>query len=144
MSYIDPTVTDFKTYFNRDFPYNADINLGVTDGDISKAMSQCVLVIPQELFPSQEFYTTGFLYLSAHYLVENMSSATQGMSGRYEWAVASKSVGSVSVSFSIPENLVKNPLYSMYSKTNYGTKYLELIFPFLTGPMFSVQGRTHA
>lgn len=143
MAYTNPTVSDFKTYFARDFPYNTDVTLGITDTDIQKAIDACALVIPQELFDSQDFYTMCFLYLTAHTLVESISTSSQGLSGKYEWAVASKGAGNVSVGFSVPENLVSNPQYSMLTKTTYGARYFELVYPYIVGPTFAVEGFTH-
>ena len=40
---IQPTVTDFKNYFNRDFPYgNVDLST-VQDNDITKALAEAAM-----------------------------------------------------------------------------------------------------
>lgn len=143
MAYVNPTVANFKAYFQRDFPYNADASLGVTDFDIQKAIDACALVIPQDLFYSQSFYTMCFLYLTAHLMVLSISTSSQGLSGKYEWAIASKSAGNVSIGLSIPEDLVKNPQFAMLTKTTYGATYFEYIYPYIIGPTFVVQGITH-
>lgn len=150
MSYTNPTVADFKAQFVRDFPYQpalptpVDLNKYIQDSDITSALNLTAFTINEGLFDSQEFYTYCFLLLSAHYLVEAIKAGGAGMSGIYEWAVASKAVGSVSISFSIPENILKVPFWSMLTKDNYGARYLELILPLLTGPMFVACGGTQA
>lgn len=140
MAYIDPSVNDFKAYFNRDFPYsNVDLTT-VNDADITKALNQQQNVINQSLFPTQNIYATGALLLSAHYLVTNLRASSQGIAGKYDWLTNSKSVSSVSSASSIPERLLENPEFSFLCGTNYGTQYLMIILPLLTGQMFSVYG----
>jgi hypothetical protein len=142
MAYNNPTIPDFKNYFTRDFPYGTDPNTSVLDADIGKAYSQVNFAINPALFTNQENYTLGYLWLAAHWLVIDLRAASQGISGQYEWLTTSKSVGSVSESFQIPQRILDNPLFSGYSKTNYGAKYLQLLLPALTGNMFIACGRT--
>lgn len=140
--YFAPTIGDFKAYWTRDFPYSADPNEGVTDTDINKAYGQTAFNINPGLFATQEQYTLGYLLLAAHYLVTDLRMASQGLSGQYNWAEQSKSVGSVSQSFAIPPKLMENPYFMMLSRTNYGAKYLELIMPQLAGAFGIAYGRT--
>ncbi len=142
--YTDPTVADFKNYFDRDFPYSDDIALGVTDNDITKAQDQTRLIINPDLFCKQEEYTYGFELLSAHLLVLNIRQSSQGLSGQFEWVQSSKSVGSVSEGLSIPPRILENPDFAILAKTNYGAQYLFFILPRIAGQMFTVLGRTHA
>ena len=144
MSFTNPSVTDFKDYFVRDFPYGADIDEHVVDADISKAIDQALCQINENLFCSQTEYNTGFLNLVAHYLVMNIQASSQGLSGRFEWATTSKSVGSVSIGSAIPESITANPQYAWLSTTNYGLNYLMIIMPRLYGNMFISEGRTQA
>lgn len=142
MGYQNPTVDDFKAYFTRDFPYNADPNLGVTDSDIAKAFGQTNMAINPVLFSTQGNYTIGYQLLAAHYLVTDLRMSSQGLSGQYAWMETSKSVGSVSQGFSIPPYILENPFFAMLSRTNYGAKYLELIIPLLYGAVGVVPGST--
>jgi hypothetical protein len=142
--YTNPTVTDFKNYFVRDFPYGTNIEDNILDQDIQNALDIVALTINSGIMPTQEFYTTCFLYLAAHNMVESIKASTQGTSGIYEWLVASKAVGSISVSSAIPQYILNNPQFSMLTRTTYGARYMELIFPYLVGQMFTVCGRTHA
>ena len=142
MTYVNPTVSDFQNYFVRDFPYGIDPNIAVLNSDISKAFGQTNININQALFSSQDSYNIGYLLLSAHYLVVDLRMSSQGINGQYSFLEQSKSVGSVSQSFSIPQRILDNPYLSMLTKTNYGAKYLELILPQLCGQIFNVYGRT--
>ena len=45
-------------------------------------------------------------------------------------------------SFDIPQRVKDNPEFAMIAKTRYGAKYLSLIFPLLSGQMFTVHGVT--
>lgn len=80
--------------------------------------------------------------LSAHYLVMNLRSSSQGINGQYNFLQVSKGVGSVNESFSIPERITNNPYFSMLTKTNYGQAYLQLLLPQLTGQIYVVAGTT--
>lgn len=144
MTYLNPTIQDFKDYFSRDFPYGSDIQTSVTDADIAKAYGQVNFGINPSFFTKQEFYTLGYLWLAAHWLVVDLRASSQGVSGRYNWLEASKSVGNVATSYSIPQRILDNPTFSMYSQTTYGAKYLQLLLPYLNGVMFIVQGHTSA
>lgn len=141
MAFVDPTVTDFKNFFTRDFPYGSD-TAHVMDSDITRALSTAGTDFPSELWSTQTSYTTGFLLLTAHWLVMNLRASSQGISGQYAWLQNSKSVGNVSEAFSIPQRILDNPVLAMYSKTNYGAQYLQLILPQLAGNIFSSFGGT--
>jgi hypothetical protein len=140
--YLFPSIPDFKAYFSRDFPYSDDPKSGVTDADISKAYGQARQNLNESLFANQEMFSQGFLLIAAHYLVIDLRMASQGINGQFSWIESSKSVGSVSQSFSVPDSIMRNPYLAMLSKTNYGAKYLELILPQLYGNVSIAYGRT--
>lgn len=142
MGYLNPSVDDFKTYYYRDFPYGTDPETSVLDQDIAKSYGQVNFAINPGLFSNQENYTLGYLLLAAHWLVIDLRMASQGIAGKYSWLTTSKSVGSVSESFQIPQRILDNPELAQLSQTNYGAKYLQLLLPNLTGQMFNVFGRT--
>ena len=142
MAYVNPTITDFKEYFFRDFPYGTDINTSVTDQDIANAMNMTSLHINKGLFSGQDFYSLGYLLLSAHYLVMNLRTSSQGINGQFAFLEQSKSVGSVNQSFAIPQRVLDNPDWSILMKTNYGAQYLQLLIPQLCGQTFVVAGST--
>lgn len=140
--YNAPTIENFKTYFFRDFPYGSDPATGVTDQDIAKAYGQTNVNINQGLFSSQEDFNIGYLLLAAHWLCVDLRMASQGVGGNYSWVTTSKSVGSVSEGYQVPQRILDNPEFAMLAQTNYGAKYLQLLLPRLTGQMFNVRGST--
>lgn len=138
--YTNPTVADFQAYFNRDFPYgNADLTT-VQDADINKALDQQQNIINQSLFWNQNVYTQGALLLAAHFLVLNLRASSQGIAGKFEWLQNAKSSGSISVGISIPDRLLENPEFAVLVSTTYGTQFLYIVLPLLTGQMYSVFG----
>lgn len=140
--YNRPTITDFKNFFFRDFPFGIDPAINVIDQDVSRAMVEADVVINDDLFIDQNEFSLGFEYLTAHYLVNNLRSSSQGIAGRFEFLTSSKSVGSVSVGSSIPDSILANPMYSFYTSTNYGMSYLMLVYPRLTAQIYTVKGAT--
>ena len=138
------TVDAFKGWFSRDFPYSASGDLsGITDQDILKAFAEASMNFNSSLFGTCEEQKLGFLYLAAHYLVIDIQNSTQGLNGKYEGVMASKSVGSVSVGYQIPDWVMAHPIYSLLSQSKYGMKYLSLIIPLLVGNIAAVRGATH-
>lgn len=142
MAYLHPTIPDFKAYFARDFPYTDNPTTGVTDADINKAYGQTNFNINPNLFISQANFQIAYLLLAAHYLVTDLRMSSQGLNGQYNWIETSKSVGSVSQSFAVPQKIQDNPYFAQLARTNYGAKYLELIMPLLAGQVGFVAGRT--
>jgi hypothetical protein len=142
MAFNNPTITDFKSFFVRDFSYGADPNTSIIDQDIANAYAETNVNFNPALWADQENYTLGYLLLSAHYLQININSSSQGISGQFSWNTTSKSVGSVSQASQIPQRILDNPLYAWLTKTNYGTRYLMLLLPQLTGQMFTAYGST--
>lgn len=140
--FSNPSVADFQSYFFRDFPYGTDMNTQVLDQDITSAFTSTNVNINPSLFSDQGTYTLGYLLLSAHYLVMNLRQSSQGMNGQYNFLQASKGVGSVSESFSIPERVLANPYWGMLTKTNYGAMYLQLLLPQLAGQIYNAYGTT--
>lgn len=141
MPYSNPSIADFKGYFNRDFPYGNTFEQ-VMDDDITKGLADAGTFINQTLFSSQSNYTVAYLLLAAHNLVLNLRASSQGITGQYNFLQNSKGAASVSESFAIPQRILDDPMFSMLTKTNYGAKYLFQILPLLSGQMFVVAGRT--
>lgn len=142
MSYSAPDIPAFKAQFNRDFPYSSDMEVGVTDQDIANAYGAVNVNINQGLADTQQTYTQHYLYLAAHYLVLNLRASSQGIQGQYNWIQNSKSVQGVSEGFSIPQRMLDNPAFAQLTKTNYGARYFEMIYPLLAGGLFIARGRT--
>ena len=135
-------MNDFKNFFVRDFPFGDDPDEDVLDVDISKAQVEAKFNFNDGLFSSQEFFDLGFNYLTAHYLVMDLRASSQGIAGQWSWNQTGRSVGSVSESIQIPQQILDNPNYSFLTKTNYGAKFLSLILPQLIGQVFVVCGST--
>lgn len=142
MAFVKPTIQEFKDYFFRDFPYGTDPLTSVLDQDITNAFAEAGVNFSECLWSDQANYTIGYLLLSAHYLVINLRSSSQGISGQFSWNQASKAVGSVSESFAIPQRILDNPMFALLSKTNYGARYLMLILPQMAGQIFNAFGST--
>ena len=142
MAFTTPSVADFKAYFTRDFPYGIDPNTSVQDTDIAKAYQLANVngQALQSLFGDQGSFTTGYLYLSAHFLVMNLRASSQGINGQFAFLEQNKGVDSVNTSFAIPPRILENPFWSMLMKTNYGAQFMQLILPSLAGQMFTVPG----
>jgi hypothetical protein len=142
VAYTYPTVTDFKAYYVRNFPYGTDPITTIIDSDITKAIQKSTLNINQGLFSDQESFTLACTMLSAHYLALDMQSSSQGISAKMEWPTQSKSVGTISTSSAIPQRILDNPLFASLSSTSYGLDYLMMVIPLLSGQIFMIDGGT--
>jgi len=142
VAFTNPTVADFKGYFTRDFPYGIDPEVSVLDSDITKAMDMANLNFNQVLWSDQAAFNIGFMYLSAHYLVMDLRYSSQGINGQFNFLESSKSVGSISQSFAIPQRVLDNPDWAVLMKTNYGAQFLQLVLPQLAGQIFISYGST--
>lgn len=140
--YTAATVAQFKAQFFRDFPYSTDLTVGVLDLDITNAFNMVDITINQAMWDNQTAYTIAYCLLAAHFLVLNIRASSQGLNGQYNWMQNSKAVGPVSESFTIPQRVIDNPDFAQYFKTNYGAQYMQLIWPQLSGQIFSVCGST--
>lgn len=140
------TLADFKAQFARDFIYGTGKDT-VMDGDITRALNESGMVFNPVLWDSGDD-KIAFLYASAHFLVLNVQAAGglsakpfgQGINSQGAGVVGSKSVGSVSVSYIVPEFVSSSPFLSQFMKTDYGQKYLQLLTPRLVGHVSIAQG----
>lgn len=118
----------------------ADSVLNYTqDIDIENAFLEASINFNESLFNVDDKKKLMFLYLTAHYLTIDFRNA---LGSNEVGIVTSKSVGSVSEGYSIPQWLTNSPTLSMYATTGYGIKYATLIKPYLTGAIFLIRGRT--
>lgn len=146
------TIQNFKDRFYRDFTFKttemgaialqADPDF-VQDRDITNAFMDAQELLNQGLFPDNNGITIGYLLLTAHCLCLNINNANAGLGATAGMPVTARSVGSVSESYSIPENYLKNPQLQPYLGTAYGLKYLTMVLPAITGNVASVYARTH-
>lgn len=134
MPYTIPTIAEFKTYFDRDFPYGLDTDpKKVRDKDIQQALDQTPIAFADGLMVSQSMFTICYMLLTAHFLCENIRSAASGAYGQFSWLQQSKSAGDVSESFAIPQKILNSPFLSALATTKYGARYLAFISPYLIG-----------
>lgn len=140
--FVAPTISQFQSQFIRDFPYGTDPNVAVLDVDIINAFNLTDTMINQGLYPTQLAFQISYGYLAAHYLVLNLRASSQGLNGQWNWIQNSKAVNGVSEGFDIPDRIKNNPDFAAYTKTNYGAMYLNLLWPLLSGVMYTVCGRT--
>lgn len=134
--FVNPQVSDFKNYFVRDFPYNANPDLGVTDTDIATAFTKVNPFINPQFFGDQTTYSNMYLALAAHYLVLSIRRSSQGLNSQESFLLSSKGVGPVSTGYSIPQRILDNPELSSLCKTGYGEEYLMYVLPQLSGFVF--------
>lgn len=123
--------TDWKLYNDSVLNYTQD-------SDILEAFAEAKINFNEGLFPDDATALKVFLFLAAHYLTVDFNNA---LGSNQIGIMTSKSVGSVSVGYSIPAWLLNNPTLSMFATTGYGVKYASLIKPYITGNVFIVQGR---
>lgn len=107
------------------------------DSDIQNAFNEAYVNFNEGLFPNLDTAKLIFLYLTAHYLTVDFRNAL-GINN--VGIPTSKSVGSVSESYTIPQWLTQNTGLSMYATTGYGVKYASLIRPYLIGNIFIAKG----
>ena len=112
----------------------------VSDLDISHAYAEACITFNDTLFIADDEIVLGYLYASAHYLVNDLNAG--GVSSSAGGLVNSRSVGNVSESYSIPTWILDNPIFGFYAKTSYGSKYLNMILPRLVGNFGTVEGAT--
>jgi hypothetical protein len=144
MSYIAPSLSDFKERFDRDFAFAANQTdmTRVRDKDITIAVTQAAANFNVGLFANQDTYAEAFQLLTAHYLCINMLAASQGLGGSMQWLTSSKAVGNVSESYAVPEWVLRSRLLGIYAKTSYGMAYLSIVGPLLVGNVSCIAGDT--
>ena len=112
----------------------------VSDLDISHAYAEACITFNDTLFLSDDEIVLGYLYASAHYLVNDLNAG--GVDGSAGGLVNSRSVGNISESYTIPTWMIEDPIFGFYAKTSYGQKYLNMILPRLVGNFGTVEGCT--
>ena len=163
-----PVYVEGKTYFKDDEVYfNSNFYKSLTDGntteptdttnwevvkdsvdnyiqdsDIMRAFKEAKVNFNAGLFGDDDTIKMVFLYLAAHYLVIDLNNAMNPMAMGFMGFTQSKSVGSVSESYAVPQSVMNNPLLSQYMQTGFGRKYASLIYPYLIGNIICTPGRT--
>ena len=121
---------------------NDSVNNYIQDSDIMRAFNEAVINFNANLFTDQNSAIMVFLYLAAHYLVIDLNNAANPLAMGFIGFTQSKSVGSISESYAVPQWVTNNAILSQYVQTGFGRKYLSLIQPYLVGNIIFVPGRT--
>ena len=130
------TISDFKTYFARDFNFapaddQGNIDQYIVDADITKAIAEAQVNFNDSLFSDNLGII--FIYLVAFHLVANLQNSSKGISSQSKFPISSTSVGGVSISFQIPARYANDPIVQQYAQNGYGKKYIEFALPYLVG-----------
>lgn len=112
----------------------------VSSKDITNAFNEALANFNSYITSDETSLKLMYLYLTAHYLTSDLN-AVGGLGSNI---VNSRSVGSVSESYSVPQWMLDKPMFSMFAKTSYGQKYLSLIAGYTVGYMATIQGGTNA
>ncbi|MBZ5673705.1 MAG: DUF4054 domain-containing protein [Acidobacteriia bacterium] len=110
----------------------------VQDQDITNAFTEAQVLFNQALLGTDATIRLAYLYLTAHFLCNDMRAAAAGISSSGSFPVQSRTVGSVSEAYQIPDAYKNNPNYAFYITSAYGMKYLQMILPNLIGNMQAV------
>lgn len=114
----------------------------IQDSDIMRAFKEAKVNFNAGLFGDDDIVKMVFLYLAAHYLVIDLNNAMNPLAMGFMGFTQSKSVGSVSQSFALPDFVTRNAALSQYMQTGYGAKYVSLIYPYLVGNVLFFKGKT--
>jgi len=133
------TATEFKDYFDRgQFTYSETLP-DVRDKDIDQAIAEAVATFNENLFPDEATCKQALLYLTAHFLTNDLDAADSG--GQAAFNQASRSADGISESLVVPEWMTSGD-YALYSTTYYGQKYIMLAKPYIDGAVYVVGGAT--
>lgn len=123
---------------------NEDMLGYVCPQDITNAFAEAQVTFNQDLFSSDPSVILAYLYCTAHYLVNDLKTAAQGVNSNGAiFPIASKSVGSVSTSYAIPDRFKDNAQLAFFTSSGYGQKYLSMLLPNLVGNFGAVHARTN-
>ena len=122
--------------------YNTSIFNYISDEQISEAFTEAQVNFNPELFEDCQQATKVFYYLAGHYLVIDLNIMQAPFATGFLGLLQSKSVGSVSASFGIPQWVMNDANLGLYAQSQFGLKYLSLILPLLNGQIMIVQGKT--
>ena len=62
--------------------------------------------------------------------------------GHPDFPAGAKGIGSVNVSYQIPEEYLKNPILANFTANMYGIQYLTMVYPYIIGNVDIVRGGT--
>ena len=145
-----PAVSDFQSYFNRDFIYGTGLQ-AIQTNDVQRALNEASSIFNPGLWVSTTEMSTAYLYLAAHLMVRNLQvvggpSPTNrgiGVQSKGAGATESKGAGAVNVSYAVPDFVRQSPILSQFMQTDYGQRYLQMLTPRLVGNVGSVPSRNY-
>lgn len=114
----------------------------ILDQDITNAFSEAQALFNEGLWPDNQTITLAYLYLTAHYLVNDLRAASQSLNSTGSFPVTSRTVGSMSESYLVPDMYKDYPQLAFLTTTSYGMKYLSMLLPNLVGNIVAVDGGT--
>jgi hypothetical protein len=118
-----------------------DVDNWVQDSDITTAFGEAIALFNPALYPVDANSTQAYLYLTAHFLANDLKSALAGISAPGGFPLSSRSVGSVSEGYSVPDAYLEDPILAGYTTSAYGMKFLALTLPALRGNVRAVFGQ---
>lgn len=148
--YSEPNFYQSLTDGNTTPPTNTDnweltndsVDNYIQDSDIERAFKEAKVNFNVSFFLDYKTAEMVFYYLAAHYLIIDLTNRQNPFLMGYKGLTQSKSVGSVSESYAIPQWMMNNQVLGTYAQTGYGRKYLSLIQPYLIGNVILTPGRT--
>ena len=112
----------------------------VQDQDITNAFGEAQTVFNDGLYGDDATTTLAYLYLTAHFLANDLKAAMQGLMAPGAQPMTGRSVGSVSESYAIPAAYTDSPILAQYTSSSYGMKFLAMTLPALVGNVGAVCG----
>jgi hypothetical protein len=148
MTTIAPiSISEFQTHFDRDFIYGTEIDT-VRSKDIQAALDNAAMLQSTSIWDSTANAKTAFYLLAAHCLCKLIDSSGgldqgRGLRSTGKSPIASKGVGGMNISYTLPAELADSPILSDFMTTGYGKMYLQLLTPRLIGNMMGIRGGTN-
>lgn len=134
------TLPTNATYFEKitDDYYNY-----INNTDIEKALLEQEAMLPVARFDNVTL-AMAQKYLTAHCLCNDIKTSNAGLASQISFPVQSKSAGSISTSYGIPQAFMQKEIYAFYLTSQYGLKYLALLIPRIKGNIAIAYGWTGA
>jgi hypothetical protein len=133
------TIADFKAQFDRgQFTYSETLP-DIRDKDITSAIAEAEAVFNHNLYPTEVIEKQALLYLTAHFLQNDIEASESG--GQVKLLQASRSADGLSESNAIPD-WMNNGDFALYATTYYGQKFLTISRPYLVGAVYAIGGAT--
>jgi hypothetical protein len=129
------TPAEFKKFFCDDFP-------NLNDSAVLRAFMEARVNFNQSIWGDEDSIKLGYFYLTAHYICMDQRNAAGGSAATGSFPVSSRTVGSVSESYDIPQAYKDNAAFSYLTGSGYGMKYLSMLLPNLVGNIGVVCGAT--